>query len=112
MFNLLQKLSTPIAKTGIVQERLPSTVINIHFAEFCQDGIHLVPGSSFVMDPDDSYNTEEMNIAISMLGYVANHPWIPFTQFDDPVVAPLGLEPEQGRDDAFRIYPEFFASHG
>ena len=64
------------------------------------------------MDPEDSYNTEEMNIAISMLGDVAYQLWFPFTQFDDPVVAPLGLEPEQGRDDAFRIYPEFSALHG
>ena len=108
---ILQK-GIPIGKTDHIPQAGYPAVINIHFAEFFQDGIHLVPGNSFVMDPDDSYNTEEMNIAISMLGYVANHPWIPFTQFDDPVVAPLGLEPEQGRDDAFRIYPEFFASHG
>jgi len=48
----------------------------------------------------------------SVLGYVANQLGIPFTQFDDPIVAPLGIEPEQGRDDAFRIYPEFSALHG
>ena len=46
---ILQK-GIPIGKTDHIPQAGYPAVINIHFAEFFQDGIHLVPGNIFVID--------------------------------------------------------------